>query len=135
MSTGAWRSALASAVAFACLAAPLAAEAHRRPTAAEKRVLKREALRACNTGDAPGECRVRAVRVSTVNPRYAWVYVVGEGYSGALMKRPTRSSLRFKVHASRGGGVPLCSEWKTPRAVLRDLRLGGLRADGSYGRC
>jgi hypothetical protein len=122
-------------VALAFVAAPQVADAARRATADESRVLRRIALKHCNSGNAPGECRVRKVRVSTVNPRYAWVFVVGEGYSGALMKRPTSKSLKFKVHTARGGGVNLCSDWRAPRAVLHDLSLGGLREDGSYGRC
>ncbi len=60
-----------------------------------------------------------------------------DGFSAVLLRRPSRSSLRFRVIGVQGGGIGDCRVWrrKAPAAVLRDLRVFGLRADGSTGRC
>jgi hypothetical protein len=94
------------------------------------------ALKGC---DVPGrEYRFLNSRVSTVNRRFAWTNVVGEGFSGVLLKRPRASSLRFRVVGIQGGGINECSYWRkrAPRPVLRDLRIGGLLDDtGATGNC
>ncbi len=129
-----------SAIALALLAggsllataAPAPAAARDRPPSkAERPAIKRVALKACNAS-APEECEFRRARVSTSNARFAWADVVGEGFSGVLLKRPTRSSRRFRVVGSQGGGIGECSYWRAraPAAVLRDLRIVGL-FDGS----
>jgi hypothetical protein len=66
--------------------------------------------------------------VSSVNPRFAWADVAGEGFSGVLVKRREPSSRRFRVIGTQGGGIGECSYWRAraPRAVLRDLRVSGL---------
>jgi hypothetical protein len=63
--------------------------------------------------------------------------VTTDGFSGALLKRPTKASNHFHVIATQGGGVELCSKWRkqAPRSVLADLHVVGLRGDGSTGRC
>jgi len=65
--------------------------------------------------------------------RFAWADVVGEGFSGALLKRPRPGSRRFRVVGVQGGGIELCSYWRkrAPAAVLRDLRVSGLLDDGA----
>lgn len=62
------------------------------------------------------------------NPRFAWADVTGEGYSGALVKRPRKGSLEFRVIGTQGGGIGECRFWRkrAPDAVLRDLRIAGL---------
>jgi curli biogenesis system outer membrane secretion channel CsgG len=115
------------------LAAP-SAHADRAPTKAERAAIKPVALEACRS--PVDDCEFRGARVSTANARYAWGNAVGEGFSGALLKRPTRHSRRFRVIASQGGGIGECSYWRkrAPRAVLRDLRIRGLVGDSGEVR-
>lgn len=126
---------LAACALLGTVAAP--ADASRRATKAETRAIKRAALRACS--GPPGEpCRFRGARVSTRNARYAWADVVTEGFSGALLRRPTRRSRRFRVIGTQGGGIGDCREWRklAPRSVLRDLRISGIVDDsGETGSC
>jgi curli biogenesis system outer membrane secretion channel CsgG len=116
---------LLALLAFAAVVAPAGAD--RRPTKTERSAIKRTALKACE-GAGPNDCRFIGARVSTANARFAWANVVGEGYSGALLKRPTKSSRRFRVVGSQGGGIGECSYWRAhaPRRVLRDLKISGL---------
>jgi hypothetical protein len=104
------------------------AAADRRPTKREASAIKRVALKACRP--APG-CDFRRARVSTPNARFAWASVVGEGFSGALLKRPTKRSRRFRVVGTQGGGIATCAYWRAraPRRVLRDLHVRGLVDD------
>jgi hypothetical protein len=124
-------------VAAACALLATVAGAARRPTRPEARALQRVALRACEHTGAPSPCRYHGARVSTRDPRYAWAEVTTDGFSAVLLRRPTRGSTRFRVIGVQGGGIGDCRVWrrKAPRAVLRDLRVSGLRADGSVGRC
>jgi hypothetical protein len=117
------------------LGSPAVAAADRRPTKVEKSAIKRVALKLCSAA-VPGECEFRRARVSTRNARFAWADVVEEGLSGALLKRPTRHSRRFKVIGVQGGGIGECSYWRAraPRAVLRDLRISGLVDDTGAAR-
>jgi len=111
------------------------ASADRRPTKREKAAIKRVALKACRP--APG-CEFRGARVSTANARFAWANAVGEGFSGALVKRPTKRSRRFRVVGTQGGGIGTCAYWRAraPRRVLRDLNIHGLVDDsGTTVRC
>jgi hypothetical protein len=80
---------------------------------------------------------VLMVGVSTKNGRYAWGKVVGEGFSGVLLKRANTHTRSFKVVATQGGGVEECSKWlaAAPRAVLKDLRVVGLDSSGNTGSC
>lgn len=118
------------------LAAP-AAEAARKPTRAEAAAIKRVALRVCST--PVGACRYHGARVSTRNLRFAWADVTGEGFSGALVKRPRRRGAAFRVVGTQGGGIGTCAYWRAraPRPVLRDLRVSGLLRSGSsaVGSC
>jgi hypothetical protein len=111
------------------------AEAARKPSRSEKSAIKRVALKACGSPD----CRFSGARVSTRNPHYAWASVVAEGYSGVLVKRRSVHSRRFKVIGFQGGGISACSYWRkrAPRAVLRDLHVGGVLdpATGRAGNC
>jgi hypothetical protein len=116
-------------VALLATAAGLAAApatADRRATKREAAAIKPVALKACATPAGP--CRFHGARVSTVNARFAWANVSAEGFSGALLKRPTARSRRFRVIGVQGGGIGECSYWRAraPRAVLRDLRIAGL---------
>ncbi len=121
-------------LAALALAAPAAAD--RRATKAEKAAIKPVALASCQS--PAGECRFHGARVSTANARFAWANVTNEGFSGALLKRPTRRSHRFRVIGTQGGGIGECSYWRkhAPRAVLRDLRIKGLVDDsGDVRNC
>lgn len=108
------------------------AEAARAPSSGEKIAIQRVAMEACAAG--PGNCRFVKARVSTRNARFAWATVVGEGFSGVLLKRPTTGSRRFHVIGWQGGGISECAYWRerAPRSVLRDLRISGL-VDASSG--
>jgi curli biogenesis system outer membrane secretion channel CsgG len=112
------------------------ADASRAPTSKERAAIKRLALKACEGG--PGPCRFHKARVSTKNARYAWADVSGEGFSGALLKRANTRTRRFKVVGTQGGGIGECSYWRAraPRAVLKDLRVYGLKdSSGATGSC
>jgi hypothetical protein len=124
-----WPIALALVVGLGLAAAP-AASADRAPSKSERAAIKRVALKACE--GAPDPCRFHGARVSTANARFAWANATAEGFSGALLKRPSRRSHRFRVVAIQGGGIGTCSDWRrhAPRAVLRDLQISGLLADG-----
>jgi hypothetical protein len=121
-------------LAFGAVVAPAGAD--RRPTNPERTAIKRVALKACRAA-APDDCRFTAARVSTANARFAWANVIGEGYSGALLKRPTKRSRRFRVVGEQGGGIGQCSYWRAraPRRVLRDLRISGLVNDTDTRNC
>jgi hypothetical protein len=120
--------AIGAAVGFA--AAPAAAD--RAPSKAERAAIEAVALDACRASD----CEFRRARVSTSNARFAWADVIGEGFSGVLLKRPTKRSHRFRVIGTQGGGISECSYWRrrAPRAVLRDLRISGLVDDAGTVR-
>lgn len=124
------------AVALGSVAAP-AALADRAPSKAERAAIKRVAMRVCERA-APDECRFGGARVSTARVRFAWADVVGEGFSGALLKRPSKRSHRFRVVGTQGGGIGECSYWRAraPRVVLRDLHISGLVDDsGTVRNC
>jgi hypothetical protein len=126
---------LATAVAFGSVISTAAAD--RKPSKRETAAIKRVALQACRSA-APDECEFGRARVSTRNARYAWADVVGEGFSGVLVKRPTGRSRRFRVVGSQGGGISTCSYWRAraPDGVLRDLRITGLVDDtGATRNC
>lgn len=71
--------------------------------------------------------------------RFAWANAIGEGFSGALVKRPRSHGTNFKVAGTQGGGVSTCSDWRrrAPRPVLRDLGISGLLnvRTGASGNC
>lgn len=130
-----WWVVLALLATGAALASPAAAD--RRPSKAERSAIKRVALKLCGAA-TPGDCEFRRARVSTRNARFAWADVSEEGLSGALLKRPTRHSRRFKVVGTQGGGIGECSYWRAraPRVVLRDLHISGLVDDaGTVRNC
>lgn len=129
--------ALLAAAVLLALASP-AADAARRPASQTvAKAIKRVALRAC--GSPPGGCRYLGARISTRNPRYAWADVVGEGFSGVLLKRSSARSHRFRAIGTQGGGIGSCAYWRAraPLPVLRDLRVFGLldASTGATGRC
>jgi len=133
------KAALAVATVGAMLVASLApAEAARQPTPPEAKAIKRAAMRACDGHGPPGStCEFHGARVSTRDPHFAWADVTTDGFSAALLKRPTKGGTHFHVIAIQGGGIETCSKWrgKAPKRVLADLRVVGLRANGSTGRC
>jgi hypothetical protein len=120
-------------LAALCLAAPAVAD--RKPSKAEKSAIKAVSLEAC--GSPPGGCRFHGARISTAGARFAWGDVTGEGFSGVLVKRPSRRSHRFRVVGTQGGGIGECRYWRAraPRSVLRDLRISGLVASGDVRNC
>jgi hypothetical protein len=120
-----WNTGLALLVVVgACATLVPSAAADRRPTKRERTAIKRAALKAC--GDST--CRFHRARVSTRNARYAWATVTSEGFSGVLMRRPSRRSQRWRVIGRQGGGIGECSYWerRAPSRVLRDLKVKGL---------
>jgi hypothetical protein len=120
-------------LAALALAAPAAAD--RKATKAEKAAIKPVALASCQS--PAGECRFHGARVSTANARFVWANVTNEGFSGALLKRPTKRSHRFRVIGIQGGGIGECSYWRAraPRDVLRDLKIAGLVKSGDVRNC
>jgi hypothetical protein len=120
--------ALLAAGAVLGVSVPTAA-ADRAPSRSERSAIKRVALKACE--GSPSGCRFRKARVSTRSSRYAWADVIGEGFSGALVKRPGAQSRRFRVVGTQGGGISTCAYWRAraPRAVLRDLHIRGVIDD------
>jgi hypothetical protein len=133
------KAALGAATVIAILVAGLAtAEAARQPPPAEAKAIERAAMRACDGHGPPGSsCEYHGARVSTRDPHYAWADVTTDGFSAALLKRPTKRTNHFHVIAIQGGGIETCAKWrkKAPRRVLADLHVVGLHADGSTGRC
>jgi hypothetical protein len=127
-----------ASVATMLVAGLATAEAARQPTPPEAKAIKRAALRACDGHGPPGStCEFRGARVSTRDPHFAWADVTVDGFSAALLERPTKQSTHFHAVATQGGGIELCSKWRkhAPRRVLADLHVVGLRADGSTGSC
>ena len=123
-------------VAFG-FAVPIA-DASRAPTTRERAAITRVAVKTCKAAAGPGGCRFVKARVSTRNARYAWADVVGEGFSGTLLKRANTRTRRFKVVGTQGGGMGECTYWRdrAPRAVLKDLRITGLKdSSGAVGSC
>jgi hypothetical protein len=124
--------ALATTAAVASAAAPAAAD--RAPSKAERGAIERVALDACKRPD----CEFRKARISTAKARFAWADVVAEGFSGVLLKRPSRHSKKFRVIGVQGGGIGACRYWRAraPRSVLRDLRIFGVVDDtGTTRNC
>ena len=121
---------VATGAIFWSVATP--ADADRRPSKAETRAIKRVALKKCGSSD----CKFGGARVSTKNARFAWADVTDEGFSGVLVKRPTRSSRSFRVVGWQGGGIGSCEYWRAraPAAVLRDLRIAGVVDDSGTTR-
>jgi hypothetical protein len=130
---------LAAAAALTMLVAGLStAEAARRPSPPEAKAIKRASLRACSGHGPPGSsCEFHGARVSTRDPHFAWADVTTDGFSAALLHRPTNRSTHFHVVAIQGGGIETCAKWRkqAPKRVLADLQVVGLRADGSTGGC
>jgi hypothetical protein len=131
-----------SAIALALLAGGLvlasavpAGARDRPPTSSERPAIKRAALKACG-GTPSHPCKFHGARVSTANARFVWANVTAEGFSGALLKRPSPGSRRFKVIGTQGGGIGECSYWRAraPAAVLRDLRIFGVVDDSGTTR-
>jgi hypothetical protein len=112
------------AVLGACAALVPSAVADRRPTQSERAAIRDAALKACGGST----CTLRRARVSTRSARYAWATVTTEGFSGVLLRRPSRRSQRWRVIGTQGGGISECSYWerRAPRRVLRDLSVHGL---------
>jgi hypothetical protein len=130
-----------SAIALAsCLTGLLpasASSADRPATKAETAAIKHVVLTGQTCRPSPaGPCEFRNARVSRRDARFAWADVVREGLSGALLKRPTARSLRFRVIGTQGGGIGACSYWRAlaPAGVLRDLDVVGVTDDSGTTR-
>ncbi|MBA3782365.1 MAG: hypothetical protein H0X12_11015 [Nocardioides sp.] len=125
------------ALVLAVLVPLPAGAADRSPTPTELRAIRITALEVCRAA-APEACEFRRARISTPNARFVWAEVVGEGFSGALLKRKTAESPRFRVAGTQGGGIASCSYWLevAPARVLRDLKISGLvEATGEVRNC
>lgn len=126
------RALICAVLALVSLAASQPAWGARPATQREARRIQRPALSACNAFQRKvpdGEpCRViHHAKVSTVDPRYAFAYVIGEGWSGELVKRTTPRSTRWRIAAISGNGVNSCSYWASRSSirVVVDLHLLG----------
>ncbi len=131
------RTVVATALVLAAaltLVAAASASASRKATRAEASAIKQVATKPCR--DTQFGCNWHSARVSTANPRFAWANVSSEGYSGALVKRPRKGSLQFRVIGTQGGGIGECRDWRklAPDAVLRDLHISGLVDSGGTVR-
>jgi hypothetical protein len=75
--------------------------------------------------------------VSTVSSQYAYSYVVGERWSGALLRRPSFRSTAWMIVATQGSGINSCSYWlhHAPPQVVFDLELMGANTSGYSERC
>jgi hypothetical protein len=119
----------AATIAVSGMAAEARAERPASPT--ERRAIQVIALRHCPVGGGD-PCRRAPVKVSTVDPRYAFGGAIGDGYSGVLVKR---ESGHWRVVAVQGGGLMSCSYWEAaaPVSVIRDLRLDGISSEYPNG--
>jgi hypothetical protein len=108
-------------------------------TPTEGRRITAKAMAACDAlqkqlkseGDSNALLRCRSPRpprVSTVDRRYAYSFVVGDQWSGALMRRPSGHSEDWKITATQGSQTDTCSYWtaRAPSDVVNDLRLTGV---------
>ena len=125
---------ICAVLAFASLSASQSAWGARSATGREATRIHRLVLPACNADQrqlAHGKpCRaIHRPKVSTVDPRYAFAYVTGEGWSGELVKRTTPHSTRWRIVAISGNGVNSCSYWASRSSirVVVDLHLLGER--------
>lgn len=130
--------ALAGAGAFALWSAP-AADAARAPTKAERSALRSVGLKACRAWGDTG-CKVTAIRVSTVNRRYAYVATASSSrYPRLIVKRPRATGGGWKVRTELGDRAVACADlvrFAAPRRVLRDLGIQGYTGSGGhYGTC
>jgi hypothetical protein len=113
-------------LAFTIAVLAASASAARAPSPREAAVIRRLSMSECSRDKVdPYPCTWRGGLVSTADARYAWGKAYGEGFSGVLLKRPFKRSLRFHVVAHSGGGANTCSWWyqRAPRRVIRDLKV------------
>lgn len=123
-----------AAISFLLLAT--AAEAARAPTPGELRTIRKATIRDCRTDQHAWRnhsCKWEGhVRVSTVNPRYAWASAYGPDYDNSgILRRPGLKGQRWRSVVVQGGGVADCSYWErsVPRPVLRDLGVTAVSSD------
>lgn len=138
------RTAALAIAAVLTLAFAIDAGASRAPGRAEYRAIRHAAMRDCNRHqDVPGyDCRWRGgVKISTIDPRYAWASVAGPAYDNSgILRRPSRRSQRWHMVRVVGGGAQSCAHWyaKAPRPVVHEFRVRGFwRNSGNfeYHRC
>jgi hypothetical protein len=127
------------AAATIAVSLPLYAEASRAPEQVELKAIRRAAMIDCNRHqNVPGyDCRWRGdVKISTIDPRYAWAEVMGPAYDhSGILRRRSKHAQRWRVVRVVGGGIQPCSYWyaKAPRAVVREFGLRGYRENsGSF---
>ncbi len=130
-----------------CLAITLAAagsaSAVRLPSAGEKRAIRRAAMHNCRPQEfRVYKCKWRGhVKVSTLNPRYAWAEVSGPQYdSSGVLRRGKRHPGRWKMIRVGGGGIQSCGYWRSvvPPRVVTELRIEGFTEgdeDFTYHLC
>lgn len=70
--------------------------------------------------------------VSTADNRFAFAFLGSDYTEGALLRRASAQSSRWRVVAVAATSVQDCSYWasRAPAAVLSDLEIGGLRTVG-----
>lgn len=108
--------------------------AYRRARAAE-----RAGMKAALT---PRDCVANSVHikyafVSTVNPRYGQADCGDLGHFALFLHRPSARSERWHVVFEIGDNAVACASVRRhlPEAVIRDLRIGGLSANGNGIYC
>jgi hypothetical protein len=102
----------------------------RAPTPAEKKAIRRAAMRACRPQEFDQyKCKwLGHVKVSTINPRYAWAEVSGPQTDGSgVLRRGKRHPGRWKLIRAVGGGIQSCSYWRSvvPRRVVTEFHIEG----------
>jgi hypothetical protein len=115
----------------------------RPPTPAEKKAIRRAAMRACRPQEVDQyRCKwLGQVKVSTINPRYAWAEVRGPQYdSSGVLRRGKRHPGRWKLIHAVGGGAQSCEFWRrdVPARVVTEFHIEGFTEgseDFTYHPC
>lgn len=120
-------------------------DASRAPTKKERKWIRKASMKHCRNTQPPigiYGCEWQGgIRVSTVNPRYAWANSVGTSHStSGILRRKGKRAKYWRVIVTEGGGILSCSHWyrKAPRRVVRDLRVRGFYENSGsfdYRRC
>ncbi|MGE3138133.1 MAG: hypothetical protein AB7I08_08650 [Thermoleophilia bacterium] len=130
---GALCASFAALMVVAVVAGP--ATASRAPTNAERSSLRAAVLGQCNAEDPP--CTWKRAVVSTKNARFALAYANSSltDYN-VIYRRASTGTTRWRSRIVLSGGVVSCSRLlrAAPRAVLRDLKVTGLKSN-SVGYC
>lgn len=124
---------LVALTATLVLTAP--ATASRAPSQSERSSLRATVLSQCNADDPP--CTWKRAVISTKNSRFALAYANGSFTDyNVIYRRADPATNRWRSRIVLSGGVVNCARLlrAAPRAVLRDLKITGLKS-GSVGYC